>query len=112
MEENKVHITKHDLADPEQGFFAVKFGKKKIENALSVAFELGLWRVSLNGYGVAPASPDWQEAFGWIYKTSWGGLLIGRRITSVEYNRIILFHSEHQQDPNETINLNSIRPPF
>ena len=66
MEENKVHITKHDLADPEQGFFAVKFGKKKVENALSVTCELGLWRDSCNGYSFAPALPALQEGLGWV----------------------------------------------
>lgn len=78
----------HPLGEiaPQTGMFQIKRGKDFPLRALSVVFKHGLWVVFMDGSAVAPASSEWQEAFGNLCRED---MLIGTRINFDEYTRLL-----------------------
>ena len=108
---------------PRTGYFAVKFGKHHLERALFVeltktpASYLPKWHVRLDGFMVAPSSPDWTQAFGKIYERAekFGGLLLGRPIGVDEYVRLVKARASDKErgiDLSDAVDLNSVEIPL
>lgn len=110
---------------PLAGYFAVKFGKGRLEQALLVRklwnrLEFSHWEVYLDGFIVAPPSGDWKTAFGHLWKTAQSrshtfSLLLGRPIAYEEYAALAAArHADKQReiDLSAAVDLNSVEPAF
>lgn len=86
MPSNHTEILKHDLSDPERGFFAVRLCKGGLERAVGVVYGRDGWTVFLDGERLAAPSHNWQDAFGALLKQSF---LAGRKLERGEYMRLI-----------------------
>ena len=105
---------------PLTGYFAVKFGKGRLERALSVSLYkscgLNVWEVFLDGNNVAPRSQNWRLAFGEIYDQAqkYNGILLGRPLGVVEYMRLIKSRRSDKEngiDLSDSVDLNHVQPP-
>jgi hypothetical protein len=125
LDKNKVFILPCDgtpegydepMTEPRTGYFAVKFGKGQLERALFVFRAPAYWQINLDGFLVAPASSDWREAFGDIYKTAqkFGGILLGRVISVDQYVRLVKARAADKErgiDLSGRVDLNTVEIP-
>lgn len=111
-----IYIWPVEGGEPMRGMFAVRFGRGHLDRALLVSrLATGIWEVYVDGELHGARSIHWHEAFGTIWSTSESKVLLGRRITIKEYEKIIRLRL---QDTSEGVNvskavdINQIRPRF
>lgn len=104
---------------PHTGFFAVKFGRGHLEQAMHIQHEQGIWSVHLDGFLIASPSHNWQAAFGKYWTNavarSVAPMLLGRRLNYAEFSSLIVARiadKERGIDLSAAVDLNSVAIPF